>query len=91
VVPVALHYARPDMAWTGDALFLPHYLRVTASVATEVQLRFGAPVSARPGESAAALAERVRQQIAGLRGEADGSAGPDRDAAAAALSAPAPG
>ena len=30
VVPVALRYQPADLAWTGDATFMPHYLRLAA-------------------------------------------------------------
>ena len=48
VVPVAIRYASPELAWTGGATFLPHYLRTAARQDTGVRLQVGAPLSPRP-------------------------------------------
>lgn len=66
VVPVALRYRPAEMAWTGDATFLPHYLAFARRGATQVALRFGEPVVAAGGEDAAALSAEVRSRVAGL-------------------------
>jgi lyso-ornithine lipid O-acyltransferase len=62
VVPVALAYDPPELAWTGDATFLPHYLRLAASRGAEVRVTFGAPIRAqgRPGELAGEARDRIR-------------------------------
>jgi 1-acyl-sn-glycerol-3-phosphate acyltransferase len=44
VVPIAIRYASPDMAWVGGATFLPHYLRTTARASIGVSLEVGAPI-----------------------------------------------
>ena len=50
VIPVALRYQPADLAWTGDATFVPHYLRLAARGRSRVLLRFGEPIDAgRPG------------------------------------------
>jgi 1-acyl-sn-glycerol-3-phosphate acyltransferase len=66
VVPVALRYLPADLAWTGDATFLPHYLRLAARGRSAVRLRFGAPVAASAHPTAASLADAVRDQVANL-------------------------
>lgn len=66
VVPVALRYQPADLAWIGDDTFFPHYFRLAARPASSVRLRFGAPVAARPGADAAALAATVREQVVAL-------------------------
>jgi len=71
VVPVALRYQPAGLAWTGDATFLPHYLRLAARGRSSVRLRFGAPETSAAGSDAAALAEAVRRRVqALLRGDA---------------------
>jgi lyso-ornithine lipid O-acyltransferase len=63
VVPVALAYDPPSLAWVGDATFLPHYLAVASRREARAYLRFGAPVVSAPEGRAAALARLVREQI----------------------------
>ncbi len=50
VVPVAIRYRDPALAWCDGATFVPHYLRTAARPCTEVTLAFGAPLHARTGE-----------------------------------------
>lgn len=64
VVPVAIHYRDPEMAWFGGASFLPHYLRVASQPRIEVTLSFGAPLPARTGELPEDMATRARNAIA---------------------------
>ena len=66
VVPVALRYQPADLAWIGDDTFLPHYLRLAARAASDVRLRFGAPLVAAAGADAASLATAARQQVVAL-------------------------
>jgi lyso-ornithine lipid O-acyltransferase len=47
VVPVAITYDSPELAWTGGTTFLPHYLRTAARSAISVRLRVGEPMRAR--------------------------------------------
>jgi len=73
VVPVALRYEPAGLAWTGDATFLPHYLRLAARGRSRVRLCFGAPLFSADagidpsiqelGAQAAALAEVTRRQV----------------------------
>lgn len=64
VIPVALRYGDPDLAWHGDATFLPHYWRTVRRPRLEVAIRFGAPMHPRTGEPAEAMAARARGTIA---------------------------
>jgi 1-acyl-sn-glycerol-3-phosphate acyltransferase len=66
VVPVALRYEPAELAWTGDATFLPHYLRLAARRRSRVVLSLGEPLHGAPGGDAAALAAAVRGQVAAL-------------------------
>lgn len=60
VVPIAIRYREPAMAWCDGATFLPHYLAVAGRARVEVALTFGAPLHARAGESPEAMAARTR-------------------------------
>ena len=66
VVPVAVRYAPANLAWTGDATFVPHYLRLAARGRSSVSLRFGEPVRADQHPTAVDLAGAVRDQVAML-------------------------
>jgi len=66
VVPVAIRYHPRRLAWTGDASFLPHYLRVASARGAQVSIRFGAPIAPAAGASARALADEARAQVARL-------------------------
>jgi lyso-ornithine lipid O-acyltransferase len=64
VVPVAIRYHPADLAWTGDATFVPHYLRLAARGRSSVRLRFGNPVQPDRHPTAVDLADAVRDQVA---------------------------
>jgi 1-acyl-sn-glycerol-3-phosphate acyltransferase len=64
VIPVALCYGDPELAWYGNATFLPHYWRTVRRPRLEVAIRFGAPMHPRTGEPAEAMAARARGTIA---------------------------
>jgi 1-acyl-sn-glycerol-3-phosphate acyltransferase len=64
VVPVAIRYRDPDLAWCDGATFLPHYVRTAAQKRIDVTLTFCAPLPARTGEWAEACAARARHAIA---------------------------
>ena len=74
VVPVALSYDPPHLAWVGDATFLPHYLRLAGEARARVRVRLGGPVEPAGYASPSELASAVRERILGLLGD-------DRDAA----------
>ncbi|HEX7838439.1 MAG TPA: lysophospholipid acyltransferase family protein [Kofleriaceae bacterium] len=64
VVPVAIRYRDPELAWCGSATFLPHYWRTVCRARLEVALRFGPPMHPRTGEPPEAMAARARGIIA---------------------------
>jgi 1-acyl-sn-glycerol-3-phosphate acyltransferase len=64
VVPVALRYDRPDVAWVGDDPFLPHYVRAMAEPCTRVTVEYLSPLTNERGESAEGMAEAARRAIA---------------------------
>lgn len=66
VVPVAIAYDPPALAWTGDATFVPHYLRLAASPGAEAHLTFGAPLPARAFPTAGALADAAHARIVAM-------------------------
>jgi 1-acyl-sn-glycerol-3-phosphate acyltransferase len=66
VVPVALRYQPADLAWTGDATFMPHYLRLAARGTSRVRLRFGEPIEPGAYPTATGLADAVRDRVAAL-------------------------
>ena len=66
VVPLAIRYADPALAWHGGATFLPHYLRMAARARIDVSLSFGAPLYARTGEPPERFASRARRAVSQL-------------------------
>jgi len=64
VIPVALHYRDPEMAWTGGAAFLPHYIKVASRPRIEITLQFLPALPPRTGELPEAFAARARNMIA---------------------------
>ena len=63
VVPLAIRYDDPALAWYGGASFLPHYLRVATLPRVPVTLEFGAAMWPRTGEAPEAMAARARALI----------------------------
>jgi len=66
VVPLAVKYADPALAWYGGASFLPHYLDTVGRRRIDVELRFGSPLYGRTGEPAEVMAARARNAVARL-------------------------
>lgn len=64
IVPVALRYASPDLAWFGGATFLPHYLRTASRQSLAVHIDVGAPIVPDLLRSADDLARLTHQRIA---------------------------
>lgn len=64
IVPVALRYASPDLAWFGGATFLPHYLRTAAREALAVHVDVGSSILPDRLRSADDLARLTHQRIA---------------------------
>lgn len=63
VVPVALRFDDPDLAWCGDALFLPHYGRLLARDGATIRVRFGGPLTPERYGGAADLADEARAAV----------------------------
>lgn len=63
VVPVALRYEDPGIAWTGGASFLPHYVKVASRPQIKVTLTFCPALPVRTGEAPEDMAQRARNVI----------------------------
>jgi 1-acyl-sn-glycerol-3-phosphate acyltransferase len=64
IVPVAIDYESPSLAWVGDEDFLPHYLRTAARPRTAVRVAFGSPMQAgRAARDDRAVAAAARASI----------------------------
>ena len=70
IVPVAISYQCTDMAWVGDALFLPHYMRTMAKPYTRVSIEFLEPLAYAEARTVADLAEQARRRIIAARSRA---------------------
>jgi len=70
VVPVALAYDPPSLAWVGDATFLPHYLTLATRRRARAIVRLGAPLVPGAGMRAAELAKIVHAEVERLVKEA---------------------
>lgn len=68
VVPVSISYGPPELAWTGDATFLPHFLRTVARPRSTARVRFGEVMPSRSYPDSATLARAVRGRLLDLRG-----------------------
>jgi len=87
VVPLAVRYRDPSLAWCNDATFVPHYLRTCRRDAIDVELTFGDAMLPRTGEAPEAMAGRARLRIAQLLGVVT-SKDPSHAAVRTRLSAP---
>lgn len=75
VVPVAISYDPPELAWVDAQTFVPHYLRLAGSARARAHVRFGPPLLPRAYVSGAALAVAARDAVESLLGGgADGAA-----------------
>jgi 1-acyl-sn-glycerol-3-phosphate acyltransferase len=63
VIPIGLDFHDSELCWTGDATFLPHYLKTAARAKNEITLRFGKPLYPAPFESAEGFAGRARASV----------------------------
>ncbi len=66
VVPIALRYDPPDLAWVGEEAFLPHYLRLATGRRAQVQVRLGAPILPASNEDASDLAHAAWERLSDL-------------------------
>ena len=63
VVPIAIHYATPELRWYGDAWFLPHYLRTAMRSSSLIQVRLGRAIAPTLFYSPEDLAHHVRSSV----------------------------
>jgi len=63
VVPIAVRYRDPALAWVEASAVLPHYLRAAGQRRIEVELSFGAAMPPRAGELPEDMAARARNAI----------------------------
>jgi 1-acyl-sn-glycerol-3-phosphate acyltransferase len=68
IVPVAISYDRPELAWVGDDSFLPHYLKLAGGTRSRARVRFGEPIAAGAWSASADLACAVRSSVLRLIG-----------------------
>jgi 1-acyl-sn-glycerol-3-phosphate acyltransferase len=66
VVPVAIAYDPPELAWVGDDAFLPHWLGLAGSRRARAALAFGRAIQPDPGQGAAELARAAHDEVARL-------------------------
>jgi 1-acyl-sn-glycerol-3-phosphate acyltransferase len=69
VVPVAIAYDPPELAWVGDDAFLPHWLSLAGSRRARAVVRLGRPIPATAHPSAHELARAARAEVVRLLGE----------------------
>jgi len=73
VVPVAIRYDAPTMAWIGNASFVPHYLRNSLRHTTKVGVNFGDPIGPDASPTAEGLARLARERLIVLLDELGGT------------------
>jgi 1-acyl-sn-glycerol-3-phosphate acyltransferase len=66
VVPIALAYDPPELAWVGDDAFLPHWLKLAGARRARAFVRWGVPLPASAYGSALELARSARAEVARL-------------------------
>lgn len=74
VVPVAISYDRPELAWAGSASFVPHYVRVAGAARTRATVRFGDPIPADAYASGREFAQAAHACVKRLLGAGDAAA-----------------
>jgi 1-acyl-sn-glycerol-3-phosphate acyltransferase len=67
VVPVCIEYLDMSLAWYGDTLFFPHYLKTASKRKIEVQLTFGDPVLPDLFDSPEIMARHCRMAILAIQ------------------------
>lgn len=66
VLPAAIAYDPPDLAWVGDAPFLPHYLKLAGRRRARAVLHVGRPIAPDEHPTPAALASAAREDVLAL-------------------------
>ncbi len=69
VVPAAIVYEPPELAWYGDDTFVPHYLRLAAMRCARVVVKLGEPLPPRAYTTPGDLADAARARILSVLGE----------------------
>jgi 1-acyl-sn-glycerol-3-phosphate acyltransferase len=68
VVPIALAYDPPELAWVGDDAFLPHWLQLAGARRARAFVRLGVPIPSGAHGSALELARAAHTEVARLLG-----------------------
>lgn len=66
VVPVAIAYDPPELAWVGADRFVPHWLKLASKRRARARVRFGAPLSPADHSCAADLAAAAHRDVSTL-------------------------
>jgi 1-acyl-sn-glycerol-3-phosphate acyltransferase len=66
VVPIALAYDPPELAWVGDDGFLPHWLKLAGARHARAFVRVGSPIPTAAYGSALELARSAHAEVARL-------------------------
>ncbi len=66
VVPIALAYDPPELAWVGDDAFLPHWLKLAGARRARAFVRIGVPILPASYGSAFELSRAARSEVARL-------------------------
>jgi lyso-ornithine lipid O-acyltransferase len=66
IVPVAIAYDPPELAWVGNDAFLPHWLGLAATRRSHASVRLGVPMTLPANGSALDLARAARSEVARL-------------------------
>jgi 1-acyl-sn-glycerol-3-phosphate acyltransferase len=66
VVPVALRYDPPELAWVGEDSFVPHWLRLASSRRASAYVALGEPMQPTANASAATVARAVHAEVSRL-------------------------
>lgn len=61
IIPVAIEYENPNIAWVGQDTFIPHFLREFKIESIRAKVAFGAPMT---GEDPEKLRQEVQEWIA---------------------------
>ena len=62
VVPIAIEYQDPDVAWIGDDTFIPHFFQVFAKREVVCEVHYGEPMWDKDGD---VLREKVQAWVNG--------------------------
>jgi len=66
VVPIAIAYDPPELAWVGDDAFLPHWLQLASARRARAFVRLGAPIPTTSSLRARELASAAHAEVTRL-------------------------